>query len=228
MVSAVRWDKTVKETARDLRNQGASFSQIREKLGIPKSTLHYWVRDLGPSPYQTPEAMAERFKKIQKLGALANKKKKESQLEEIILKCKEDVSPINLEDKTFLKALLAMLYWAEGSKTGGAVKFVNTDPRLALLYITLLRRCYEIDEEKIRLRLHLHYYHKIGETKKFWTELLNVPDGKVGKIYIKKRSVTKRFRRNFMGICFVIYHDVKLQRYILNFGVELGKKINGG
>lgn len=226
--SIKNWEPEVRRKARQLRQNGESLSQIQKRTGVPKSTLHYWVSDLGPSPYQTPESTAARFKEVQRLGSLANKKKKEDQIAAIIQMCKIDVNCLETGDKLFLKGLLSMLYWAEGAKSENdlSVKFVNTDPKLALLFITLFRKCFEIDESRIRLRLHLHHYHKIGETKKFWSELLNVPLSQIGKIYIKKRSKTKRFRKNFMGICFIIYHDVKLQRYILNFGFELASKIS--
>lgn len=227
MISIVRRNQEIKDQVRKFREKGASFSQIQKKFGIPKSTLHYWVRDLGPSPFQSPEAKAKHFKKIQKLGALANKKKKEMGLKKIIQQCRKDVRLIQLNNP-FLKSMAAMLYWAEGAKYDGnaSVKFVNTDPRLMALFLKLFRSCFVLDEKKIRIRLHLHHYHKINEAKKFWSELLKVPLNQFGKIYIKQRSTTKRFRKNFMGICFVSYHDVKLLRYILNFGFELAEKVN--
>ncbi len=35
-----------KEIAIKLRKQGLSYSQIKNKLDIPKSTLSYWLRDI--------------------------------------------------------------------------------------------------------------------------------------------------------------------------------------
>ena len=109
------------------------------------------------------------------------------------------------------KTILAMLYWAEGQKIpelSTCVKFVNTDPRMILLFITLLRNCYEIE-------------------RKFWSGLLGVDESQFGKIYVKPRSRTKKFRRNFAGICFVIYYSVDLRREIVGTGYNVGKAIAG-
>ncbi|MDP3758171.1 MAG: hypothetical protein Q8Q86_00475, partial [Candidatus Daviesbacteria bacterium] len=87
----------------------------------------------------------------------------------------------------------------------------------------LLRKCYKIDEEKLRIRLHLHYYHRIKTAKKFWSDLLKIPLDKFGKIYIKKRSKRKRFRKNFMGICFINYLDSNVRKEVLEIGYQLQK-----
>ena len=118
-----------------------------------------------------------------------------------------------------------MLYWAEGAKSGSEVNFANTDPKLSLLFITLLRECFEIDEKRLRLRLHVHYYHKKKTVRKFWGELLNIPQDQFQKIYVKKRSKTKKFRQNFAGICFIRYGDVAIKDKIMQFAFAIADKI---
>lgn len=120
------------------------------------------------------------------------------------------------------RALLSLLYWAEGMKfDGGGVNFANTDPRLAYLFITLLRKCYVIDEKRLRLRLHVHHYHNIKRVRSFWSKQLDIPESQIGRVFVKKRSKTKRFRKNFMGICFVRYSNAEVQRSILAHGYAL-------
>ena len=119
-----------------------------------------------------------------------------------------------------------MLYWSEGSKGKGGISFVNTDPKLALLFLTLFRKCYLIDEDKLRARLYLHYYHKIKETRLFWSSLLNISESKFGKIHIKPRSKTKKFRQNFMGICSIRYYSEDLKNEILERAYFLADLIN--
>jgi len=113
-------------------------------------------------------------------------------------------------------SLLAMLYWAEGSKDPrSGLIFVNTDPELMLLFITLLRKCFAIDEKRIHIRLHLHYYHRPKEVIEYWSKLLSVPIEQFGKLYLKRRSETKKFRQNFMGICFIQYGDTLIKNKLL-------------
>ncbi len=120
-----------------------------------------------------------------------------------------------------------MLYWAEGTKVRGTLQFANTDPRLILLFVSLLRLCYKLDESKFRIRLHLHYYHKAREVKNFWSKLLNISTTQFEKTYRKSRSKEKTFRRNFGGICFIKYHSVYLKEKIIQYAYVLGEKIVG-
>jgi len=71
---------------------------------------------------------------------------------------------INLESQ---RALLSFLYWAEGSKGVGVLNFANIDPQMCLIFIISLRNCYNLDESKFRIRLHLHQYHNEQEAKLF-------------------------------------------------------------
>ncbi len=120
-----------------------------------------------------------------------------------------------------------MLYWAEGTKsdTAGGPKFANTDPVLAKLYLTLLRSVYVLDEKRIKVTLHLHYYHRHRAAITFWSELLSVPRSQFGKIYVKKRSVLKRFRKNFQGICFIYYFDSAVRRELLSLGKQIAQEM---
>lgn len=222
-----KWPNKTKREARALRKKGASFGEITKELKVPKSTLHSWVQGIKRPARVTRKARIRWIKKIQPLGALANKRKREREIERIKREVEKEVEAYNFNDIKVLRAIVSMLYWAEGSKLPkkAQIQFANTDPRLALLFITLLRRCYPLDEKKLKVRLHLHHYHDIRKTKKFWSELLNVSLGQFNKVYIKPRSKTKKFRRNFMGICFIRYGNTDLKHRILNTAYEIQEKI---
>jgi len=208
----------LKKFAFELRKNQETYNSISNKTGIAKSTLNYWFRDFPPSKHQSKEACKERFLKIQKMGALANKVRREHEVSQIIANCNREVSDYQLSDTHVLKSMLSMLYWAEGAKSPNScgIKFANTDPKLNLLFLTILRKCYQIKEERLRIQLHLHYYHRKKETRNFWSELLNIPTSQFHRLYVKKRSKTKKFRKNFMGICFIYYGDTDLKHEILN------------
>ena len=168
---------------------------------------------------------------IRKRSSEAIKRKRAAEIELIAKKAKQEVNSWKfLKSKATQKGLLSVLYWAEGSKLplrGTPVKFANTDPRLVLLFITLLRNCYQLDESKLRVQLHLHWYHKAKEVRKFWSELLEIDESRFRKIHLKKRSRTKRFRKNFVGICFLIYYSVDLRWEFMQMGYNIQAQITG-
>lgn len=164
------------------------------------------------------------MKEIQPLTVLANKKKREDRVKKINEEVQKYLENFHLTDQ-ISQIILSMLYWAEGSKRDKQVTFANTDPKLALLFITLLRKCHQIDETRLRLKIHLHYYHKKNLMLKFWSELLDVPVSQFQKTYFKHRSKTKRFRKNFAGICFIRYSDVAIKDKIMQLAFAIADKI---
>lgn len=136
---------------------------------------------------------------------------------------------IPAKDVLYLKSLLSMLYWAEGTKTRyvSGLRFANSDPRMINLYMALLRHCYSVDETRLRLRIHVHSYHDIEKTKRYWSRLTRIPLSQCGKIWIKPRSATRKFRENFMGLCFINYLDSSVRKEILGLAYAIQDRVAG-
>ena len=222
----IKWDSELKIKAKKLREKGYSLSRLEREIKVPRSTIHYWLKGTKKPEHFTKEERLRWIKSIQPLGALANRKKHELWVEKFKEEADEEIANSRL-DTEVKKSLLSILYWTEGNKTGGIVQFVNTDPRMVLLFITLLRECYQIDETKLRLRLHLHEYHDERKTKKFWSELLKIPTDQFYKTYRKERSKEKIYRKNFGGICFIRYNSTYLKEKLLQRAYSLAEKLVG-
>ncbi|OHB24337.1 MAG: hypothetical protein A3F96_00645 [Parcubacteria group bacterium RIFCSPLOWO2_12_FULL_40_10] len=210
-----RYGDKVKKRAEELRKGWKSYREIYEVFKIPKSTLSTWFGKKYPGVFDK-KAQLNHLEKIRPLALKVLKKERE-RLDELLKKrVYQEIEEYPFNNIGFYKSILAILYWAEGGKYNNSpVNFANTDPKLAKLFITLLRKCYKVDEDKLRVRIHLHYYHNIKKSKKFWSSTLDVPISQFGKIYIKKRSKTKKFRKNFMGICFIRYHSNGMRKEIM-------------
>ncbi len=220
------YSQQVKERAKKLRGQGVSYNQLQRTLSIPKSTLSSWFSESLGMPFDR-KALLQHLAKIRVLSVKAKTKIKLDELREIQIKAQKEVSlyPLNLIG--FQKSLISMLYWAEGAKhkTVSGLIIVNTDPKLLKLFISLLRNCYELDEKRFRVRLHVHYYHPIKETRRFWSKLLKIPEPQFSKTLIKKRGLKKRFRKNFHGICILSYLNSSIRKEILALGYAIHDQI---
>lgn len=217
------YDRTVRERAAQLRAAGKTYAQIVDAIGVPKSTLSLWLRALPLPPNSTPKAKRAYFlKHVQRRGAAANHAKRLTQLEEVKRAAKDLVKRHRIDDDALALAILASLYWAEGSKNDrNGMTFANTDPALAYLFITLLRRSFPIEEQRLRIRLHIHHYHDQEYVEQYWSTLLQVPRGQFQKTFVKPRHDPKRFRRNFAGICFIRYGDNQILRSVLAYASAL-------
>ncbi len=212
--------------AKALINKGFSYNKISERLNIAKSTLYYWVKNSGANRY-TSAARLKHLTGARVLAAAANRKKRSLKISSIQNRVLSEIEQFPFENLLVQKALLACLYWAEGSKTvPGYFKFANTDPSLCFLFITLLRNTLPISEYNIRICLYLHHYHNVARTKDFWSKLLRVPKTQFEKIYIKRRKKSKKKKKNFAGICFVKYGRgaENLRQEVLYFARMLQEK----
>lgn len=225
-MSGQRYSLETKKRAEKLRKQGKTYAEIRKQLSVPKSTLSAWLGEKYSWIFDR-KAQLIHLKKIRLISAkyVRQKKIERDELADELAKQKGQkmANDLNISDINVLKSLLAMIYWAEGSKhksvTG--LRFVNTDPRFAFLYINLVRRCFKIDESRFRVHLYLHYYHEKKHATQFWSKLLDIPPAQFWKIYIKKRSKTKRFRRNSAGICFIYYPSNDYRKELLALAYKI-------
>lgn len=216
-MSGIRHDQGIKEKAFVLKNKGYSYSEIGKRLNLAKSTLSVWFNKEFGKTFDK-NAQLKHLSRARILATKSIKEKSRKADDERADRTISEIKHLPFDDKALCKALIAMLYWAEGSKHEGAagLKIVNTDPKLLHYFLINLRKSFDIDEEKFRVGLQIHYYHKSKEVKKFWSKLLCIPEEKFWKIIVKKRSVTKKFRKNFMGICSLYYGDGKIRKEILS------------
>jgi hypothetical protein len=216
------YSKDIKDKAWKLRKEGKSYNEILKLTSIPKSTLSAWFgKDMG-MPFDK-KGLAEHLANIRPLAAKMKTKIKLENLERVQIAMNTEVQNYPLKTLNFQKSLLSMLYWAEGSKHEkvSGLKFTNTDPKLSMLFIVMLRNCYQIDENKFRVALQIHYYHSIKKTRKFWSDLLKIPENQFNTVFVKKRSRKKKFRKNFMGICALKYLDSSVRKEILAVGYAI-------
>ena len=143
---AVGYRGKVVEQARAcaLRAEGWTVPEIAAELGVARSSVSLWVRDVPYVPRRgrpartTPNALQRR--KADEIARLAAEGR--ARIGE-------------LSERDLLIAGTA-LYAGEGDKTDGAVGFANSDPRMILLFCRWLRRFFDVDERRLRVRLYLH------------------------------------------------------------------------
>ncbi len=217
--------KAIKAEAKRLRKRGVSYAAITNKLGVPKSTLSTWFNHIYPV---NRSKQLQHLARIRKIAAAKINQKRLDVEAKIAARVAKEMEKFPASDPNFQKSILAALYWAEGSKheRAGGPRFANSDPELALLYLTLLRNCFSIDERRIRVRVHVHSYHNKHEVTQFWSRLLDVPETQFGKIYVKKRPNSgKRHRRNFVGVCFIQYYSSNVRKELIEVARQVGALI---
>lgn len=192
--------------ARELRAQSWTLPDIAKELGVSKSSVSRWVRDVDfvPNPrrhnYWTrdnphPQQVAK-FKEIERC--------RQEGLERIG----------QLSEREFL-VLGSALYAGEGNKRDGAVVFANSDPQLIWVFVTWLRRFFEIDEERLRFKLYLHEGLDLDEAVSFWSALTGIPRTQFGKPYRAAADPTTRRTKHVMECPGIAYSSSYIHRGVI-------------
>lgn len=222
-MAGTRYSEKTRQKALELVRLGKTYAYVQTNLAIPKSTLSVWVNKAGKKPDRTRQLAHLNVARIASAAVL--RRNKESRIAQATLVATQLAGAVSINRKETGKALLAMLYWAEGGKQEGNMKLTNTDPDLIFFFLSLLRSCYPIDEERLHVALQLHYYHRAKEEVSFWSKKLNIPQSQFWKIYRKPRGGRGKYRTNFHGICNLHYSSSSIQRELLALNRELSKKL---
>ncbi len=192
------------EQARALRAHSWTLQEIADELGVAKSSVSLWVRDVDfvPKPRQPGLHRAPHPWKV----------RKEAEITEMLEEGRRRIGVMS--DRDFFIAGIA-LYAGEGAKTDGEVKFANSDPRMLLLFCTWLRHFFDIDESRLHLRLYLHQGLDLEAANDFWSALLAIPVEQFYKPYRAVPDPSIRTAKHVYGCPSVGYCCTRTHRKLM-------------
>lgn len=202
--------------ARDLRKLGWTLTEICEELGVSKASASLWCKDVEIDEQELARRRRERFltgnEGARQRGPNKLQRAKQAEIEDARLQGLRAVG--RLTDREFLVAGLAY-YSGEGSKTGGAVKFANSDPRLLAFFLAWLRRFFDIDESRLRLKLYLHEGLDLDAADRFWSDVTGIPRSQFIKPYRAVPDPSIRNTKHVFGCPAVSYSCTRTHRRIM-------------
>lgn len=196
-----------------LRKQGKSYSQIKEELGLSKSTLSVWLRKYPLSRERINQLRGRSEVRIERYRQTMQRKR-DARLAQYYKEEKEKWLPLSVRE-LFLSGLF--LYWGEGGKTiHGQVSINNTDPDVLKFALYWIRIALEIPKDKIQVYLHLYNDMDIQEEINFWSKQLNMSKKYFTKPYIKKSTKAGLTQKGFgHGTCGLRVNNTVLKERIL-------------
>ena len=199
-----RGKTTEQERARALRADGMTMPDIAAALGVSRSSVSLWTRDVPFDPRPRRSAVERRPSSL----AVA----KQREIDELLAEGRQRIG--HLTDREFLMAGVA-LYAGEGSKTDGAVKFANSDPRMIAFFCAWFRAFFMPDEARLRCRIYLHEGLDIAEAEAFWSALTGIPLSQFGKGYRAVADPTIRTNKHAFGCAYVVYASSRTHREVM-------------
>ena len=205
---------TERRKAIKLRGQGKTYTYIKECLGVNKSTLSYWIRDIELTSSQREkidkDAKAKRIESYIK----TTKKRRKKFIQNYYDIAQQELGSLGTRD--FLMAGL-FLYLGEGSKSDWSqVCISNSDPTIIRFATFWFTKILGIKKEDIRVALHLYKDMNIEQELKFWRQVTGATKKQFWKPYIKKTSSQKINHPTFgHGTCKIYYGSAKLKNEIM-------------
>jgi transposase-like protein len=175
--------------ARDLRLQGLNYAEIVARLGVSKSSVSLWVRDLPRPPRVAPDECASRTSERMRRYWTAERRVRAARRAAASTAAAADIG--DLTDREILIAG-AVAYWCEGAKNKphrrvDRVTFANSDPELISFFLLFLDVA-EIPRSDLAFQLQIHETADVASAERFWLVLTGAQPEQFRKTSLKRHN----------------------------------------
>lgn len=211
--------------AEKLRRDGMSYTEIRSKLGIAKSTLSDWFSNKEWSHVIKTSLNDKSLLKNKARIVLMNK----SRMLKKIIRDNEYMKEANTQYKKLMNNPLFIagisIYWGEGEKfSTGRVSVINTDADMMRVMINFYRNILKVPEGKIRAGLFVYEDLDPNRVQKYWSSKLDLSENYFIKTHILPNKGKPGKKKSIWGMCNIYVCStelkIKMTQWIRAFALE--------
>ena len=179
--------------ARAMRSAGSSVRDIAGALGVSRSSVSRWVRDIELSSAQLAALEARnpivnrQLSGTRAMAAAHLARRRRAQ--------QDGRARALVGDPFYLAG--CMLYWAEGAKDRNSVRFTNSDPHMMAFFMRFLRAYFAVPDEKARVHCNLFAdtAQEQARIEAVWLRILTLPQSCLGASTVNRYSASSRRKR---------------------------------
>lgn len=216
--------------AQALRLRGESIRDIAEAIGVAKSTVSLWCRDIQLTQEQVEKLQDNRIK-----GGYAGRLKgARLQYEQRIQRTKEFESKgKNLVGKLNSRDIFSIglgLYWGEGTTYGRRAEFTNSDPFIVKFILKWFKQLFHFDNSRFKFYILINGIHKnrVKEVRDYWVKITGISQESFGKttlIKAKNKKVYTNFATHYGTLKICIRRPVEIHHQIMGMLKELERNV---
>jgi transcriptional regulator with XRE-family HTH domain len=205
--------------ARELRLQGCTYDEIAARLGVSKSSVSLWTRDLSrpttaAQDYDVRQAGAKRYFDLRRRRVFIERQNEK-------LAWANEIGSLTERE---LMIAGAVVYWAEGTKSKPwrreeRVTFVNSDASMIRLFLAYLNAV-GVEKDRLRYQVQIHETADVVKAECFWADVVDVPVDRLQPSTLKRHRIATN-RKN-VGLD---YHGCLCVRVLQ--GAALYRRIEG-
>jgi hypothetical protein len=182
--------------ARRLRNLGRDYEDIAASLGVSKSSVSLWVRDIPRPPGLSAEECRKRSAEGSRRYWEAERPAREARLADVAACAAAEVGDMTVHEILIAGAIA---YWCEGGKNKphrrtNRVAFVNSDPALIRFFLKFLDTA-GIAREALVFRVYIHETADVEAAQRFWLDVTNAQLSQFRSPTLKRHN-PKTVRKN--------------------------------
>jgi predicted transcriptional regulator len=211
----------IRAKARDLREQGLAYHEIAAELGVSKSSVSLWVRDLP-----RPEHLSYEISRERQAAGVARYWARERREREAMRAAVSATAARQIGSLTQREILVAgaIAYWCEGAKNKphrrtDRVDFINSDPMMIRFFLRFLDTA-GISRDRLIFRVSIHESGDVPGAQRFWLDVTQADPAQFRQPQLKRHN--PRTTRKNTGEAYRGCLRVEVRR-----SMELYRKIEG-
>lgn len=175
--------------ARELREQGLAYNEIAAALGVSKSSVSLWVRDLPrPERLSYEECRKRQAAGVAEYWAEERRRREEAKVA-ISIAAANEIG--ELSDREILIAG-AIAYWCEGAKNKpyrrkDRIDFINSDPLMIKFFLRFLETA-GVSKQRLIFSVSIHETADLTTAQRFWQEIVGIDDAQFNRPLIKRHK----------------------------------------
>ncbi len=205
--------------ARDLRTQGLDYEEIAAALGVAKSSVSLWVRDLPrPARLSYAECRKRSAEGARRYWAA------ERPIREARRLAVREAAAAQIGALTDRELLItgAIAYWCEGAKNkpgrrADRVVFINSDPALIRFFLRFLDVA-GTPRTDLGFRVYIHENADVEAAQRYWLEVTGATIDQFATPTLKRhnpKTVRKNVGETYHGCLRIdVHHSADLYRRI--------------
>jgi len=176
LLSSAMSKPTIKTRAQELRRAGMSIRSITNSLGVSKSSVSLWCKEIPLTHAQSQKLRAaaiEAGRRGRLIGARKNREAKARIVNDFEAAGKKIANKLSSREALLIGAAV---YWGEGSKVG-QLSFVNSDKDMVLFMHRWFRTALGVVSDDFIPRIYINQVHRDrkGVIEAYWAHLLGLP-----------------------------------------------------
>ena len=175
--------------ARELREQGLDYDRIAAKLGVAKSSVSLWVRDIPRPERLSYEECRKRSAEGSRRYWEAERPVREARREAVRASAAAEVGPLTSREILIAGAIA---YWCEGAKNKPYLRhdrviFTNSDPAL-IRFFTRFLEVAGISSDRLIYRVHIHESADVEAAQEYWLRVTGAKPDQFRRTALKRHN----------------------------------------